>query len=224
MKKKDLLYFFILIWVIFSFPSCSFKESKIKWQKPLERLMQGNERYVNNQSIHPNQSEERRKTIAETHSPYAIIVGCSDSRVSPEIIFDQGLGDLFVVRVAGNVIGSLELESIEYAALQLHSAIILILGHENCGAVDAVIKNNTQGMKDLAKLIEPSVQNAKKSPTNNFLEKAIKTNALNMKKFLEKNPHIQKLIQDKNIEVHAAYYHLKTGIVESLDEDLVPHS
>jgi carbonic anhydrase len=216
MKKKSLLSYFIFLSIGFIFFDCSQKKPEIT-NKSLQRLIDGNERYVNNKSEHPNRNEERRKAISSKQAPFAVIVGCSDSRVSPEIIFDEGLGDLFVVRVAGNAIGSIELESIEYSAVYLNSSIILVLGHENCGAVDAVIQNQTSDIKTIAKLIEPSVQKAQESNPNNLLEQSIKNNALNMKDFLEKSPNIEQLIKKKKIEVHAAYYNLKTGLVELLE-------
>lgn len=213
MKKILLIFFFSFI-----FSSCTQKEPKVSPGEDLKRLIQGNKRFVNNASKHPNRSEERRKEIASKQLPFAIIVGCSDSRVSPEIIFDEGLGDLFVVRVAGNVIGEIELESIEYSALYLNSKIILVMGHENCGAVNAVVQNQTTDIKEIAEFIEPAVLKAEKSGTNDLLERAIKMNAVNMKNFLKTSPNIQKLIQDKKIEVYAAYFNLKTGVVEILDE------
>ena len=90
--------------------------------------------------------------------PFAIILGCSDSRVSPEILFDQGIGDLFIVRVAGNVAGPVELDSIEYAALYLKSSLVLVLGHENCGAITAVLDGQTKEIEHVADLIAPAIQ------------------------------------------------------------------
>lgn len=224
MKKPLSLSNFISSLISFLFSGCSQKKTITSQQKPkitsqqaLQRLIKGNKRYVNNKSQHSNQNEERRKEIASKQSPYAVIVGCSDSRVAPEIIFDEGLGDLFVVRIAGNVIGPIELSSIEYSALYLNSVIILVLGHENCGAVDAVIQNKTSNIEEIARLIKPSIQDVQKYGKNNLLEHAIKTNALNMKLFLEKSPNIKQLIQDKKIEVHAAYYNFKTGLIELLN-------
>lgn len=202
----------------FIFSSCSQKKPAITSQPALERLLEGNKRYVDNKSQHSDRSDERRKEIASKHTPYAVIVGCSDSRVSPEIIFDEGLGNLFVVRVAGNVIGQIELESINYSALYLNSKIILVLGHDNCGAVEAALQNNKINIEKIAKLIEPAIQKVKKNKTNNVLEQAIKANALNMKNLLENSPKIKQLIKDKKIEVHAAYYNLKTGRVELINE------
>jgi carbonic anhydrase len=166
---------------------------------------------------HPNRDQERRQESFSKQAPFAIIVGCSDSRVSPEVIFDEGIGDLFVVRVAGNVIGPLELDSIDYSALYLKSLVILVLGHENCGAVDAAVHNNTKDIEEVAHLIEPAVIEAKKNYPHNLLEMSIKINALRMKAFLLTTPIIKKLVNDKKIEVHAAYYHLKSGVVELLN-------
>jgi carbonic anhydrase len=101
----------------------------------LQRLVEGNKRYADNKPMHPRQGEERRKGIIAKQAPYAVIVGCSDSRVPPEIIFDEGLGDLFVVRVAGNVLGPIELESVAYSVSNFNPSIILVLGHENCRAI-----------------------------------------------------------------------------------------
>jgi carbonic anhydrase len=220
MKKIFLSHYFAGLLTLFVLSSCSQKKAEMASQFSLERLLKGNKRYVDNQSQHPNRSEERRKEIASKQNPYAVIVGCSDSRVSPEIIFDEGLGDLFVVRVAGNVVGKIELESIEYSALYLGSKIILVLSHENCGAVDAVLQNKASNIESIAKFIEPAIQKAKEYETKNVLKQAIIANALNMKNFLEKSPKIEQLIKEKKIEVQAAYYNLETGLVELINEKI----
>ncbi len=182
----------------------------------LERLMKGNARYVGDALEHPNRTEVRRQAVVALQEPFAVIVGCADSRVAPEILFDQGIGDLFVVRVAGNVIGPLELDSIEYSSLYLHSSVILVLGHENCGAVKAVIAGTTQDIEAVAELIDPAVQEAKKNRTSNLLESATKINALRMREYLLSTPVIKKLVADGKVEVHAGYYNLQTGAVEVL--------
>ena len=184
----------------------------------LERLLQGNERYVKDALEHPNRTSERREAVVSKQQPFAIIVGCADSRVSPEIIFDQGVGDLFVVRIAGNVIGPIELASIEYSAIYLHSSIILVLGHENCGAINAVIQGTTQDIEPIAQLIRPAVEEEKSKNPSNLLEATTKLHAIKMKDYLVQNPTIQKLISEGNIEAHAGYYHLETGAIELLDK------
>lgn len=188
----------------------------------LNRLKQGNMRYVNDKLEHPNRTLERRQAIASKQEPFATIVGCSDSRVSPEIIFDQGVGDLFVVRVAGNVVGPLELDSIEYSILHLHASVIIVLGHENCGAVDAVVQGTVQDIESVAELIQPAVQAARTQNPANLLEAAIKANAIHVKNYLLKTPVIQKFVADKKLEVYAGYYHLETGAVEILDATAAP--
>ncbi|MBM3198709.1 MAG: carbonic anhydrase [Chlamydiae bacterium] len=185
-------------------------------RQAMERLLQGNTRYVSDDLKHPNRTSERREAIVSRQSPYAVILGCADSRVSPEIIFDEGIGDLFVVRVAGNVLGSLELESIKFAVLYLHSSIILVMGHENCGAVDAVIQNTRDEIETVAAHIEPSVQEARKTAPSDLLAHAVKANACRMRDRLLKSPVIEKLVLAGSIEVHAAYYNLQTGIVDIL--------
>ena len=185
-------------------------------QEGLARLMEGNQRYMNDALKCPSRTGERREALISKQEPFAVIVGCSDSRVAPEIVFDQGVGDLFVVRVAGNVIGPLELESIAYAALYLHSSVIIVLGHQNCGAVDAVIQGTTKDVQAIAKLIEPSVTQARLTKSNNLLEKSIKTNALHMRDFLLQSAALKELISQKKLTIYAGYYHLTTGEVEIL--------
>lgn len=195
-----------------------FLSSALFAESGLERLIQGNARYVKDNLDHPNRTPERRESLVSKQEPFAVIVGCSDSRVPPEIIFDQGVGDLFVVRVAGNVVGPIERASIEYSVIYLHSSVILVLGHENCGAVDAVMKGITQDIEPVAQLIQPAVYEAKKKETSNALETTIKLNAIRMRDDLLSTPAIQKLVSDKKLEVYAGYYHLQSGVVEILKD------
>ena len=103
----------------------------------LARLKAGNQRFVASKLQHPRQDGKRRGELATSQHPFAIVLGCADSRTSPEVVFDQGLGDLFVLRVAGNVLNDETLGSIEYAVAHLGTPLILVLGHERCGAVKA---------------------------------------------------------------------------------------
>lgn len=189
-------------------------------QEALARLMQGNKRYINDALEHPNRDQERRLAIVARQSPFAVIVGCADSRVSPEIIFDEGVGDLFVVRVAGSVIGPLELASIDYSMIYLGSVIIIVLGHENCGAVDAVVRGNTQDIEAVAAIIRPAVKEARATSPDDLLEMSVKTNARRMKALLLDSPVIKQRVVEGKVEVHAAYYHLKTGVVELLESSV----
>ena len=120
-------------------------------------------------------------TLAEGQSPYTVIVTCSDSRVVPEVIFDEGLGDLFVIRFAGNIIGSTEFESVIYAVDHLNPSIIVVMGYENCGAVNAVVQSHDQDIPAIARFIKPSVKKAKSMQTSDLLRHSVEFNALNMR-------------------------------------------
>ncbi|MGW9413216.1 carbonic anhydrase [Arthrobacter cupressi] len=127
------------------------------------RLREGNERFVSGESQHPNQDASRRASLVEDQHPFAVIFGCSDSRLAAEIIFDLGLGDAFVVRTAGQVIDDAVLGSLEYSISQLHVPLIVILGHDSCGAVNATKAAVETGempagfIRDLVERITPSV-------------------------------------------------------------------
>jgi carbonic anhydrase len=184
-------------------------------EKALEILMSGNDRFATDRSLHPDRTSERRKETAQVQEPFAIILGCSDSRVSPEILFDQGIGDLFIVRVAGNVVGAIELDSIDYSALYLHSSLILVLGHQNCGAVTAVVNGNTRDIEAVASLIQPAAYKTRLEPENR-LENTIRENVRIVVKQLRSSRVISKLIQEKKIDVVGGYYNFQSGRVELL--------
>jgi carbonic anhydrase len=181
----------------------------------LDSLKEGNVRFSQGKSLHPNQSEQRRMATQKGQAPFAVIVGCSDSRVSPEIIFDQGIGDVFIVRVAGNVVGPIELDSIEFAAAALHSPLIVVLGHQNCGAVNAVLQGQTKDIEAIASQIEPAAKQTKNIKKDR-LEKTIKVNAQLVVDHLKKTPVLQSLIEKQQLEIVPAYYHFDSGQVEWL--------
>lgn len=170
--------------------------------------MQGNKRFISGELEHPNISAERRKYVAGGQNPFAVIVCCSDSRLPPELIFDQGLGDIFVIRVAGNVIGSLSLETIKYAVAHLKASTVLVIGHSECGAVQAVLEGVTQDIPDIAFLMEPAMKAGQ-------LEASIKANAIRMANFVK----ARSFIQENNAEVYAGYYDLKSGELILLDKE-----
>lgn len=174
----------------------------------LKRLMEGNERYTKNQFICPDRTEMRRMALTEGQQPFAVICGCSDSRVPPEILFDQGVGDLFIVRVAGNVVGPVELDSIDYSAIYLHSSLIVVLGHENCGAIKAVLAGTTKDIEAVASLIKPNIQMCHSLP------EAIKTNVQKVVDQLKQSRAIGALIKEGKINVVGGYYNLASGKVD----------
>jgi carbonic anhydrase len=176
----------------------------------LQRLVDGNQRYVNDTLLRPNHSSDRREEVLAGQQPFAIILGCSDSRVPPEIIFDQGVGDLFMVRIAGNVVGSVGLDSIEYAAKYLGSSLVMVLGHESCGAVTAVLQGNTVDIEAIADLIKPAIKGMTR------IEDAVKANVRWVVQYLKQSDVLKKLISQKKLDCVGAYYHLGTGEVEIL--------
>ena len=181
--------------------------------KALKKLMDGNNRYKHEKLLHPHQTKEARIASATGQAPFATILGCSDSRVAPELIFDQGIGDLFVVRVAGNVVAPVELDSIEYSVIYLKSSIILVLGHENCGAIQAVIQGQTQDIEAVASLITPALELAR-TQEGSLLENTIKDNVLHVVDELKKSPVLAKMLQENKINVVGGYYNFYSGAVK----------
>lgn len=173
----------------------------------LEKLIKGNERFVSGQLEHPNRCAESKKSATSFQEPQAIILGCSDSRVPVEILFDLGIGDIFVVRVAGNVLGILERESISFAVRNFHSPLIVVLGHENCGAVTAIREGKIEELQETAKCISSTVKIA---PT---LEIAVKENVLHVVKTLREIPFLAHLIEKNELDIVGGFYQLLTGQV-----------
>jgi carbonic anhydrase len=176
----------------------------------LQILVDGNNRYVTDKLLFADHSSDKRLTLKGGQNPFAIILSCADSRVIPEIVFDQSTGNLFVVRVAGNVAGPVELESIEFAAKVFESSIIFVLGHESCGAVKAVLNNNAKDIPAIAALIKPALRKGEN------LESAIKQNVASIVASLKNNPDLKKLLDEKKLDVVGGYYKIKTGKVELL--------
>src|SRR4029077_2391001 len=187
----------------------------------ISKLKEGNSRYTSGNLQDPGQTTERRTELAKTQHPYAAIVCCSDSRVPPEVVFDQGLGDLFIVRVAGNVINDEGLGSLEYTVDHLGTRLILVLGHQSCGAVDAAkqtiaSKGKAPGhIQSLVTAIKPAVEATAKDD----LETTIKANVKNVVQALRSSTPILKAEVDSGkIQVVGGYYSLDTGAVTFLDE------
>ncbi len=185
----------------------------------LSKLVTGNARYARNESIHPSQTATQRTRVAKEQHPFAVIVACSDSRVAPELIFDQGLGDLFVVRVAGNVIDDHALGSIEYAVAHLGASLIVVVGHERCGAVSATLKGGAvQGhIASLVKAIQPAVKKVK-GLAGDPLENAVKANAREVAmKLRQSKPVLAEMIKTGKVQIDAGYYDLDSGRVKFLE-------
>ena len=198
-------------------------ESKLKTinmnaQEALMALKEGNKRYVNNELKHPHLDQHRRHELEGGQTPFAVILSCADSRVVPEFLFDQGLGDLFVIRVAGNVAKDKVIASIEYAVANLNSKLIVVLGHEKCGAVHAAMGDGPfpGHLGALLDNIKPAVHIAK-TLEGDVLTNAVKLNARIVSgNVAEADPIISEHVKNGDVLVVPAYYKLENGEVEFL--------
>ena len=185
----------------------------------LKLLLEGNQRFVDGQPVRPNQDASRRAALVGGQQPFAAILSCSDSRTAPEVIFDRGLGDLFIVRNAGNVPGPLALESLHYAAAHLGARLILVLGHTKCGAVDATLSGQTGDIPETAKEIEPAVAKSK-SMSGDALDNAISENVRLTVQKLSTRPPLGEMVKAGDLQIVGAVYHLDSGRVIVLE----PHT
>ena len=185
----------------------------------LKKLMDGNKRFVDRKRQSPNQDLPRLVEVAKAQKPFAAILGCADSRFPSEIIFDQGLGDLFVCRVAGNVATPEEIGSLEFGTLVLGAKVLVVIGHKRCGAVDATIKGaQVPGqIGSLLDAIRPAVESSK-GQMGDRLENASKANVVLQTRRLKASPVISQLIQENKLKVVGGYYDLDTGTVNILVE------
>ena len=202
------------------------QHKNVSWQDALQRLKDGNERYVSMTRLpDPGVCQYTRKLLCKGQWPFATILCCSDSRVPPEIIFDAGLGDLFIVRVAGNVIDSKLLGSIEYAALFSTSRLIVVMGHEYCGAVNAATYSlehpetkHTPGMEEIIEELMPAVHKAQKETGTTgdaLVDAAARENVrMTCEKLLAQSPHLRSMSQKDEIKIVGAYKNLSSGYVE----------
>ena len=193
----------------------------------LERLMQGNERFVKRETTAHFATPGLLAHLAESQAPFATILGCSDSRVPPEILFDQGLGDLFIVRVAGNVVGPETLGSMAYAFEHLRTPLFVVLGHENCGAVRAALETKVRGVKHhprLAPLLNEILPNLEGvDPTQSFesqMRYAVEANVRLELRQLAATPAGRAALDEGRIQLAGAIYELATGKVRFLEEKL----
>ena len=174
----------------------------------LQKLKDGNDRFVNDKSELINVTKERRDQLKDGQNPYAVVVSCSDSRVTPNIVFNAGLGEIFDIRLAGNVVDDDALGSIEYGVAHANAPLIVVMGHESCGAVIAAYNKYTKGtavegnIEDIVEEIEPSINKDK------TLDDAIHTNVTNVANEIKNDQIIKKLIDSGKVKVVEAYYSL----------------
>lgn len=192
-------------------------------QEVLAKLEAGNRRFVENKTRGEHRDADRRRALASGQKPEAIILSCSDSRVPPELVFDQGLGDLFTIRVAGNVLGAATVASIEYAVEHLGSRLIVVLGHESCGAVKAALSTpvgTSIGSPDLDQLvstIQPTLEGTdrKIAAQDTLLRAPVMANASFVaKRLVTRSPIIRKHVESGNLKIVTGIYGLESGKVD----------
>lgn len=180
----------------------------------LDRLEQGNQRFVNDKLDGQLQDSKRRDALTGGQSPFAIVLSCADSRVVPEMAFDTGLGELFVVRVAGNVANTSSIASMEYAVAHLGSKILVVMGHESCGAVTAAMGRGDNGpnLNHLLDHVSPALN---KCSHDASLEEVVKCNAeLTADALVEKSEIIRNAVNNGDLKIVPAYYNLDSGVVD----------
>ncbi|HTK69088.1 MAG TPA: carbonic anhydrase [Candidatus Eisenbacteria bacterium] len=186
----------------------------------LTELKAGNERFASHHVTHPHQTAARRTELASGQQPHAVVLACADSRVAPEIVFDKGLGDLFTVRVAGNIAGDPEIASIEYAVEHLHVPLIVVMGHQSCGAVGAAIEGGEAPghLPALIDAIKPSVEKAR-AMKGELSDNAIRVNVEAVVAQLEaSHPILAEHVADGSLKIVGGVYSLKTGRVAWLSD------
>jgi carbonic anhydrase len=199
------------------FPEPAEAYNNITPDAALKLLMDGNKRFTSGRSRHTNQNLANLRGVAKSQKPFAAILSCADSRVPSEIIFDRGFGDLFVCRVAGNVVTPEETGSLEFGAAVLGAKVLLVMGHQKCGAVDATIKG-AQVPGQIASLIDaikPSLTNLDTTKSNQ-LEAAIKANVVYQVGKIKESPVISPLIEEGKLKVVGAYFNFDSGKVSLL--------
>lgn len=195
----------------------------------VDELKQGNIRFTTGESTHLRQDPQRIKDLSLAQNPKCVIVSCSDSRVPPEIIFDQGLGDIFSIRTAGNVMGDYDEGSIEYAVEHLHTPLVIVMGHQKCGAIQALLDSTdeldedhaeTAGnvVKIIEKLAKQEEQQENLHSAHKDSDKAVLANVMNgVKELRTVNPFLKNAYEKGEVQIIGAIYNVDNGTVDFLD-------
>lgn len=215
---KKLVVLFVIL--IMSFGSClAVSTSDISAEEAMLKLEQGNNRFISLKMKHPDSTKKRRLEMLKGQHPFVVILSCSDSRVPPELIFDQGLGDIFEIRNAGNVLDEHIIGSIEYAVMHCGVKLIVIMGHQDCGAIAATLsgKSETKYIKSLEEAIQPAVNDCVKNGREVNSDNVVKVHVMqDIEELLSQDTELVKYMKENNVKIVPAYYHLDTGKVEFL--------
>lgn len=180
----------------------------------LQKLMEGNQRFVDHQPQYPDQSALRLQEVAQAQHPFATILSCADSRVPAEIVFDQGIGDIFDIRIAGNIATHEAIGSIEYAVVLLASPLLMVMGHERCGAVTAAVQNESLlgDISTFVKAIKPAVEKVKSQP-GDAVENAVVANVQYQIEQLKHSKLLTEQVRSGKLKIVGGRYDLDTGRV-----------
>jgi carbonic anhydrase len=185
----------------------------------LAALKEGNARFVKGAPLHPHETTARRTELAGGQHPGAAILGCADSRVPPEVVFDEGLGDLFVVRLAGNVAGPLDVGSLEYAVEHLGVSLVVVLGHHACGAVKATVDSGGEAEGNIGAIVKeiaPAVEEARAHPgKEGIVNDAVHANARRTATaLLARSPVLAEAVEKGHLKIVVGVYDLASGVVD----------
>ena len=208
----------LTVLTLVGFATVGMQDAKITPDAALAELKTGNDHHVQHRYQHPHETVERQRELVKGQHPHAEILSCADSRVPPEIIFDQGLGDLFVVRVAGNIATDAELASLEYGAAHLQIPLLVVMGHEHCGAVTAAVEGgNPEGhIGTLVELLRPAVDQTR-TMAGDTVENAVRTNVeLVVHQLRSSTPILSELVAHNKLKIVGGVYSLDTGKVNWL--------
>ena len=201
------------------------RKIEISAEEALQRLIDGNKRFLAGKSRVSTPSAETMTRLTQGQSPFATVLGCSDSRVPPEWIFDAGLGELFVVRVAGNVLSPEVAGSLQYAGAHLHTPLFVVLGHEGCGAIQAALETKFHGIRQRSRIqllvdaILPSLQGVDPDlPPQQQLDQAVENNVRLTLRAVHESPEGQARRLEGNMKIVGAIYEIRTGRVRFLEE------
>ena len=199
----------------------------------IERLRDGNRRFATNmRRLDPLVSDAPRSELANEQHPFAIILGCSDSRVPPEVVFDQGLGNLFVIRVAGNIVAPSQVDSVEFAASRFGTRLVMVLGHSQCGAILATLEELRQPkeshspyLRSIFDRVRPSVTGLLatefKNDPDTLVKQAVRANVrASANQLRHGSAVLEQLIENEDLVVVGAEYSLETGVVDFFDVEL----
>jgi len=216
---KTLAWVAFVVCLLLLAPAWAAEPTNVSADEAVQRLKEGNQRFVEGKATHERQNADRRSEVAKGQKPFAIIVCCSDSRVSPEIVFDQGLGDLFVVRAAGEVVDDAGLGSIEYAVEHFGTQLVVVEGHSQCGAVSAALSGGeVHGhVRAVVDAIKPAIEKAKSQP-GDPLENAVLANVRQIAKRLEDAPPVlADRVKAGKLKIVGACYDLESGRVTPVE-------